>query len=77
MTIRNLMRVPAWYKMPSIWKTCHSSTSKTKVVVDVEGEGLEVGECDTFIAGPYFFTDAHCRLTMGKGMLEENGKVHG
>ena len=62
-----LKRALQWNKTPSASTTCHPSTSKTKVVVDVEGAGLAVRESDTFIAGPNFFKDAGCGLATGKG----------
>ena len=62
-----LKRALLWNKTPSTSTTCHPSTSKTKVVVDIEGTGLGVSESDTFIAGPNFFKDAGCGLATGKG----------
>ena len=47
-----LKRALLWNKMPSIMKVCHPSSFKTKVMVDVEGAGLAVGEADQFIANP-------------------------
>ena len=40
----------------------------------MEGTGLVVSELDTFIAGPNFFKDVHCRLVMGKGLMDASGK---
>ena len=69
-----LKRALQWNKTPSTSTTCHPSTSKTKVVVDVEGAGLAVSESDKFISGPDFFKDARCGLGTGKGPIHANGK---
>ena len=71
-----LKRALQWNKTPSTLTTFHPSTSKTKVVVDIEGTGLGVSESDTFIAGPNFFKDARCGLATCKGPIDANGKEH-